>query len=162
MPFHNNEFVYRNWFSSGVVKASIIIGEVLQPWQRNAMRSARVETMPSDLHNESGLRAWRELSKSWANGLRELAIVIQVCKEQTSRIGTTTKLDDLLGEPSGWALHGNWATMRAMERLEIELDTPACPKSDKLAWCAQLQTLLWQHGSKAIVVCVQEVQASKK
>lgn len=73
LPFERNEFVFVNWFSSGLYAARCFL-RALKPWQRRAMRYARVEVLKRDLENSyvvglggarPGTEEWRDLCMLW-------------------------------------------------------------------------------------------------
>ncbi|RFU78883.1 hypothetical protein TARUN_3364, partial [Trichoderma arundinaceum] len=89
LPFENNEFVFLNWFSSGL-NAAAAVTKSQRPWQRLAMRYVRLEIMAEDLARTAALKKWADLcgrgrSASWIQGLRglRLKVVGQVGKRST-------------------------------------------------------------------------------
>jgi len=71
-----NEYVFINWFASGVYASRAFL-RALKPWQRKAMRYARVEVLGRDLKdswvaNMVGGRAgggeWIDLCSLWSGG----------------------------------------------------------------------------------------------
>lgn len=82
IPFHANEFVFINWFSSGLWAARAFT-KGLASWQRNELRHARLELLARDLVSNgssttNGLKEWRELCALWATGLQSLRLRILV------------------------------------------------------------------------------------
>jgi hypothetical protein len=74
LPFEQNEFVFLNWFSSGIYTARSFM-RALKPWQRNTLRYARVEVLKRDLENSwvasmvggrPGTGEWRDLCNLWS------------------------------------------------------------------------------------------------
>lgn len=153
IPFHSNEFVFDNWFSSGLVAASTMVTDVFETWQTRTMRFARIGTNQKDFRDDFGLGLWRKLSTEWRDSLRGLKVLIHVSKDAVSE--DTNLLDVLDGLAERWVVDGYLAEMKALERLEVELSTPPwCSDTDKLAWCRALQLLLECRDSHADVVCV--------
>lgn len=153
IPFHSNEFVFENWFSSGLVTGAAVISGIFEPWQTRAMRFARIETRDVDFRQDAGLEAWKTLSGCWAEGLRGLRVLIQVSKEDVPGDGEMVDLLD--GVPEQWVSKGCLDKLLALEQLEIELVTPSlCSEGVKLGWCRKLERILDNNGSSAAVVCV--------
>lgn len=160
VPFANNEFVFLNWFSSGL-NAAAAVTKSQRPWQRLAMRYARLEMMAEDLARKAALSKWAELcgpgrSASWARGLRGLRLKIV---GQVGRRSEDAKDDDEfvdgLEEADGarrWVEGGRLAEMQNLERLEVEIIKNAWGTAEKMAWCAAVQEALREKGSKAVVV----------
>lgn len=153
IPFHSNEFVFENWFSSGLVAAASLLTDVFEPWQAGAMRFARIETKLTDFHDDSGFERWRILSANWASYFRGLRVLIHVSNDA---LFEKSRLPDALdGIAERWVVDGCLAQMKALEKLEVELVTQSsCPDRDKLDWCRELQAALRIHGSRAIVASV--------
>jgi hypothetical protein len=155
IPFHGNEFVFENWFSSGLVTASTMLTDVFEPWQTRAMRFARIEMRETDWRNHGGLDLWAKLSTAWSGGLHGLRVLIQMPSDSNASgdEGIAESLDRL---SENWVANGILAEFEALEKLEIELVTPpSCSDMDKLAWCGKLQEMLRDRGSSAAVVLCQ-------
>ncbi|KND91347.1 hypothetical protein TOPH_04130 [Tolypocladium ophioglossoides CBS 100239] len=150
IPFETNEFVFVTWFTSGLWAASAAVAGVLVPWQREAMRYARIEVMERDLQEEASLRAWKALSETWT-GLRGLRVKIAL-----PGAGSIAGPESGLGDAAEtWASRGGLAKMEALERLEVELDAATWDNGRKLAWCVALGRCLRERGSRSQVVCTE-------
>ncbi|KAL6877037.1 hypothetical protein J3F83DRAFT_759372 [Trichoderma novae-zelandiae] len=159
VPFANNEFVFLNWFSSGLNAASAVT-KSQRPWQRLAMRYARLEIMAEDLARKAALSKWADLcspgrAASWTRGLRGLRLKVV---GQIGRRSDDTKDDDEfvdgLEEAGGarrWVEGARLAEMENLERLEIEIIKNSWSTEDKIAWCAAVQDALREKGSNAVV-----------
>lgn len=78
IPWEENEFVFINWFCSGVYAARSFL-KSLQPWQRERMRYARLEVLGRDLkdslvtaagssENGTDRGEWNSLCSFWGGG----------------------------------------------------------------------------------------------
>lgn len=169
MPFEENEFVFVTWFASGLVTGHATVTGLLRPWQRRAMRYARIEMLGHELQDEVALRTWTALSEAWA-GLRGLRVRIaglaggalddvlstENSEKQDADGGAERSESDW--EPvrrvaENWAEKGALASMGDLERLEVELAVPAWSTRTKLEFCVALQRRLKRGGSSAVVVC---------
>ncbi|PNY29410.1 Uncharacterized protein TCAP_00677 [Tolypocladium capitatum] len=155
IPFETNEFVFVTWFASGLWAARAVVAGVFAPWQRQAMRYARIEVTERDMQDEASLRAWRALSEAWA-GLRGLRVKI-AAPGAGSDAGPGGGLGDAA---EAWVSRGELAQMGALERLEVELDVPGWDNGRKLSWCAGLARCLRRRGSRSRVVCTERTAAA--
>ncbi|UKZ49366.1 hypothetical protein TrVGV298_003613 [Trichoderma virens] len=160
VPFANNEFVFLNWFSSGL-NAAAAVTKSQRPWQRLAMRYARLEMMAEDLARTVALKKWAELcgpgrSASWTRGLRglRLKIVGQVGRRSEDSKDDDEFVDGLeeAGGAKRWVEEGRLAEMENLERLEIEIIKNSWGTTEKMAWCAAVEEALREKGSRAVVV----------
>ncbi|KHN96877.1 uncharacterized protein MAM_05433 [Metarhizium album ARSEF 1941] len=150
IPFHSNEFVFENWFSSGLIAASFLLRDVFEPWQAKAMRFARIEARGTDFRDERGFERWRRLSANWVSCVRGLRVLIHVSTDAGSEESGLTGILDGVGER--WVVDGCLAQLQVLEKLEVELVTPSWfSDDDKLAWCRALEAILRAHGSRAVV-----------
>ncbi|KAL7927164.1 hypothetical protein ACQKWADRAFT_279700 [Trichoderma austrokoningii] len=169
LPFENNEFVFLNWFSSGL-NAAAAVTKSQRPWQRLAMRYVRMEVMAEDLAREGALKKWADLCggsdmrlASWAYGLRgmRLKVVGQVGRKHTETAQEAEdKYIDALEEEGGarrWVERGKLAEMKNLERLEIEVIKNAWGTEEKMAWCAEVEQALRELGSRAEVVSMARI-----
>jgi len=76
VPFHENEFVFVNWFSSGLSTGRAFT-RGLRPWQRESIRYVRMEVQGIDLAGDRA-QDWKETCEFWAEGLRGLRLKIAV------------------------------------------------------------------------------------
>ena len=149
VPFRNNEFVFRSWFSCGLSIAATFVGCVLESWQGGSMRFVRIEADVVDLLDDQGLQWWRRLSVACTNlqGLR-LRVVV---REQTN-------LERLRkDEGRTWVADGQVGRMKALEKVEMELDVPQWCSKEKVVWCDALQRSLDEASSSARVACTRWV-----
>ena len=74
LPLEQNEYVFINWFCSGVCAARSFM-RALEPWQRESMRWARVEVLRRDLEDtwvatmvggHPGAGEWEDLCGLWS------------------------------------------------------------------------------------------------
>lgn len=174
LPFEQNEFVFLNWFSSGLNAASAVT-KSQRPWQRLSMRYVRMEVMAEDLARVGALKKWADLCgggggsgsderlASWTRGLRglRLKIVGQVGRKHTENAQEAEdKFVDGLEEEGGarrWVEGGRLAEMRSLERLEVEIIKNAWGTEEKMAWCAQVEEALREFGSRAEVVSMARI-----
>lgn len=169
LPFENNEFVFLNWFSSGLNAASAVT-KSQRSWQRLAMRYVRMEIMAEDLARVGALKKWADLCggsderrESWTRGLRglRLKIVGQVGRKHTENAQEVEdKYVDGLEEEGGarrWVEGGKLAEMKNLERLEIEIIKNAWGTPEKMAWCAEVEAALREFGSRAEVVSMARI-----
>lgn len=170
LPFEQNEFVFLNWFSSGLNAASAVT-KSQRPWQRLSMRYVRMEVMAEDLARVGALKKWADLCgggsderlASWTRGLRglRLKIVGQVGRKHTENAQEAEdKFVDALEEEGGarrWVEGGKLAEMKSLERLEVEIIKNAWGTEEKMAWCAQVEEALREFGSRAEVVSMARI-----
>ncbi|EGR48218.1 uncharacterized protein TRIREDRAFT_62556 [Trichoderma reesei QM6a] len=163
VPFAENEFVFLNWFSSGLNAASAVT-KSQRPWQRLAMRYARLEIMAEDLARKAALSKWADLcspgrAASWTRGLRGLRVKVvgQIGRRSTDDQKDDDEFVDGLEEAGGarrWVEGGRLAEMENLERLEIEIIKNSWSTEDKIAWCAAVQDALREKGSNAVVAAM--------
>ncbi|KAK1716088.1 hypothetical protein CaCOL14_009201 [Colletotrichum acutatum] len=172
-PFHTNEFVFVNWFSSGLWAARAFT-RGLRPWQRDEMRWARLEMLGRDFTGPA-LKEWTELCEHWASGLRGLRLKILIgggifeptapfsalknnAEAQAMGLGSKTTQPDPRPE---WIEEG-LRKLRALRRLEVELSVLDWGDGEKLEWCAELGKML-NFGKEAkdslvVVRCVEKLE----
>ncbi|KAL7796877.1 hypothetical protein V8C37DRAFT_334311 [Trichoderma ceciliae] len=166
LPFENNEFVFLNWFSSGLNAAAAVV-KSQRPWQRLAMRYVRLEIMAEDLARPAALNKWADLcgrgrSASWTRGLRglRLKVVGQVGRRSEDAKEAEDEFVDGLEEADGarrWVEGGKLAELEHLERLEIEIIKNAWGTDEKMQWCAAVQEALREKGSMAEVVSMARI-----
>ncbi|KAK1480446.1 hypothetical protein CTAM01_14388 [Colletotrichum tamarilloi] len=152
-PFHTNEFVFVNWFSSGLWAARAFT-RGLRPWQRDEMRWARLEMLGRDFTGPA-LKEWIELCEHWSFGLRGLRLKVLIgggifeptapfsalknnAEAQAMGLGSKTTRPDPRPE---WIEEG-LRKLRALRRLEVELSVLDWGDGEKLEWCAELGKML--------------------
>ncbi|OTA86675.1 hypothetical protein M434DRAFT_15770 [Hypoxylon sp. CO27-5] len=158
LPFRENEFVFVNWFASGLWAArSFIRG--LRAWQTQSMRYARLELLSRDLSGRH-VDEWRELCGAWAGGLRGLRLKILsgggsgtgaagvswVVAGSPQRGAPTVNVRDSDGRAELWIENG-LKQLKRLRCLEVELSVADWDATAKLDWCRSLEEVL--NESKA-------------
>lgn len=152
LPFLENEFVFVNWFASGLWAArSFIRG--LRPWQTQTMRYARLELLSRDL---SGRYAdeWKELCESWASGLWGLRLKILsgggggtsstaggvswVVAGTPQKGAPMVQVRNEEGGAEEWIEKG-LKRLKKLRCLEVELSVADWDVKAKLDWCRSLE-----------------------
>ncbi|KAI1415091.1 hypothetical protein F5Y13DRAFT_12031 [Hypoxylon sp. FL1857] len=150
LPFRENEFVFVNWFASGLWAArSFIRG--LQVWQTQTMRYARLELLSRDLSGRH-VDEWKELCGAWAAGLRGLRLKILgggnsaagaggvswVVAGSPQKGAPTVNVRDLNGKAELWIENG-LKQLKRLRYLEVELSVADWDATTKLDWCRSLE-----------------------
>lgn len=154
LPFRNNEFVFVNWFASGLWAArSFIRG--LQAWQIQTMRYARLELLSRDLAGRY-VDEWRELCGAWSEGLRGLRLKILssgggvgtagggvswVVAGSPQRGAPTAGVRDEEGKVEEWIENG-LKQLKRLRCLEVELSAADWDDDTKMDWCQSLEEAL--------------------
>jgi len=147
-PFCENEFIFVNWFSSGIWAASAFTKR-LSPWQRDAVRYARLEILAKDL-TCAAVKEWSSLCASWSTGLRGLRLKILFsatafgpAATNPESAGAEREALDLLvdGSVTAWVTEG-LRGMKALRSLEVELANSGWGKERQLEWGRVLGELL--------------------
>lgn len=157
IPFWDNEFVFTNWFSSGLQSARALM-KALKWWQLAEMRWVRLEMMEKDVETEKGLDKWLLACDVWERGVRGLRLTI------VGRWGRHDENEEKSlaekGVRPGLLRKTCWTegllAMKSLEKLEIEL-VNHWTDQEKVAWCRELGESLSDKGSKAKVVCTERV-----
>lgn len=145
VPFLENEFVFANWFSSGMAAARAFV-KGLDPWQRGSMRHVRLELHSSDLVG-ARLDSWRELCSFWAPGLRGLRLKVLLDKKtfvpyfEFIGQGDRDCLDDpweLVGSQGMWIGEGGLGVLGELRQVEVELAGTEWSDERKVEWCGRL------------------------
>ncbi|KAH9893088.1 hypothetical protein F4778DRAFT_772680 [Xylariomycetidae sp. FL2044] len=182
LPFKLNEFVFVNWFASGLWGARCFINN-LQPWQTAGMRYVRLEVLAKDL---SGMYSaeWKDMCESWANGLRGLRLQIlddgSACgpsdgsgsgsgsgaMTSPDNRGGTRGIGQNLSVRSGNGLAQDWVSqsdglglLKGLRNLEIELCVPGWDDMAKLDWCRDLELVINEERREGMcvrVICVEK------
>ncbi|KAK1994934.1 hypothetical protein LX36DRAFT_713504 [Colletotrichum falcatum] len=179
LPLHANEFVFVNWFSSGLWAARAFT-RGLSPWQRDEMRFARLELLGRDFAG-SMLKEWVELCGHWAQGLRGLRLKILVGSGLHEPMDISVALNGNAEARALWLAPGTAARrepapgwieeglkrMRALRRLEVELAVLDWGDDEKVAWCVELGRILndgrREAGRERVVVrCVERLTEERR
>ncbi|KAK3934944.1 hypothetical protein QBC46DRAFT_59786 [Diplogelasinospora grovesii] len=164
IPFHENEFVYVTWFSSGLSTAKAFV-KGLQPWQRDNMRYVRLELMLGDINCVGASRGrmddWTELCGFWGNGIRGLRLKIFHHGQTTSAGTLSSKGDncvmDLVNEANYPWIGSGLKKLRALRDLEVDLREPSLTNEQRLRWCEKLSERLNEERSNEETTCVRVV-----
>ncbi|KAM0288008.1 hypothetical protein ACHAQH_000076 [Verticillium albo-atrum] len=175
VPFHENEFVFVNWFSSGLWAARAFT-RPLQPWQRAAMRHVRLEVLGRDFSG-AGLKEWTALCDFWAEGLRGLRLKILIGGGPVEPSVAFAQLNGnaesqamtIFCDPKprpAWIEEG-LRRLRGLRALEVELASLDWDNDRKLAWCASLGRMLNAEREKTglwpvSVACVRRLSAPRE
>lgn len=180
IPFHENEFVFLNWFSPGLLSALAFV-QGRQQWQRDEMRFMRLEIFAQDLVSENArLVDWVQLCGHLSD-LRGLRLMIFVGGATSYRtLGRTEAnrasiepapveergIDDmekLICERAEWISKG-LARLRGLKQLEVELVDVKWAARKRTKWCARLRELLeaTRGETDVKIICVEKVDASVK
>ncbi|KAF5628451.1 hypothetical protein F52700_8185 [Fusarium sp. NRRL 52700] len=160
LPFTQNEFVFVNWFASGLWAARAFT-RALAPWQRGSLRYVRLEVLARDVVvGGAGREEWRALCTEWACGVRGLRMKM-VLGASTSVV-TGPAFGGGVGRRAEaarrWVGEG-LALMERLERVEMEVVAREMSDVDKLEWCETLQVDLREAGlGRIVVVCTEKVQ----
>ncbi|KAL5619449.1 hypothetical protein FOVSG1_001671 [Fusarium oxysporum f. sp. vasinfectum] len=160
LPFTQNEFVFVNWFASGLWAARAFT-RALAPWQRGSLRYVRLEVLARDVVvGGAGREEWRALCTEWASGVRGLRMKM-VLGASTSVV-TGPAFGGGVGRRAEaarrWVGEG-LALMEQLERVEMEVVAREMSDLDKLEWCETLQAELREAGlGRIVVVCTEKVQ----
>ncbi|KAH8670764.1 hypothetical protein BGZ61DRAFT_362959 [Ilyonectria robusta] len=168
IPFMYNEFVFVNWFASGLWTARAFT-RALAPWQRSALRFVRLEVLARDVLGSAGREEWRALCKDWAAGVRGLRMKMVLGSSTVSTILTTSGTSDSGSGGVGpraeaarrWVV-GGLGMMRRLESVEMEVVAREMRDEDKVRWCEMLEEELRGIGLETVnVVCVEKVVQEK-
>lgn len=180
IPFHENEFVFLNWFTLGLSSALAFLRD-RQQWQRAEMHFMRLEVFAQDLVTDSArLEGWVQLC-GHLSGLRGLRLMIFVGgatsyrnlgRTEANRASTEPAptegggIDDmqkLICERAEWISKG-LARLRELRQLEVELIDVKWTARKKTEWCVRLRELLEASKGETDVkiVCVEKADALVK
>ncbi|KAI0601565.1 hypothetical protein F4775DRAFT_402736 [Biscogniauxia sp. FL1348] len=189
LPFQENEFVFANWFASGLwaARAAVVLDAGLAPWQARRMRWVRLELQARDVAGAHAAE-WAELCARWADGLQGLRLKIVGSrpaaaapgpwslapadadkKEQRKRkrpVVGVAEVRDEEGRPQAWIADG-LARMRALRCLEVELEVAEWDNRRKIAWCRDLEEVLGEaragvDDDPVRVVCVEREEEEEE
>ena len=159
IPFSQNEFVFVNWFASGLWAARAFT-RALAPWQRGALRYVRLEVLARDVVvGGAGREEWRALCGEWASGVRGLRMKMVLGSSTATVSGPS--VGGGMGPRSEaarrWVGEG-LGLMRKLERVEMEVVSRGMSDEAKMLWCEKLERELREGGLKwAVVVCAEKV-----
>ncbi|TDZ13383.1 hypothetical protein C8035_v004284 [Colletotrichum spinosum] len=163
LPFHTNEFVFVNWFSSGLWAARAFT-RGLRAWQRAELRYARLEMLGRDFVGPA-LEEWKELcGEHWATGLRGLRLKILIGGGIFEPTASFASLKDgaerralditkMKGPQPEWIARG-LCRLEKLEEIEVELSVLDWDDGDRLEWCEALEQMLNEkrQGERVIAV----------
>lgn len=166
IPFQTNEFVFVNWFSSGLWAARAFT-RGLGAWQRGDMRFTRLEMLGRDFTGPA-LREWVELCACWAGGMRGLRLKILIGGGIFEPTATFAALNNnaeaqaidiwRFPEQSPEWIEEGLRKMGRLRRLEVELSVLDWDDGQKIEWCASLERILNEGREKARCVRVRCVE----
>ncbi|KAF9878599.1 hypothetical protein CkaCkLH20_04091 [Colletotrichum karsti] len=150
IPMQTNEFVFVNWFSSGLWAARAFT-RGLKGWQRDSMRFTRLEMLGRDFTGPA-LREWVELCACWASGLRGLRLKILIGGGIFEPTATFAALNNnaeaqamdisRFPEPRPEWIEEGLRKMGCLRRLEVELSVLDWDDEQKIEWCNSLEGIL--------------------
>ncbi|KAH6988552.1 hypothetical protein EDB80DRAFT_171194 [Ilyonectria destructans] len=160
VPFLENEFVFVNWFSSGLSSAKAFIA-VLAPWQRALLRYARLEALIIDFR-ESERENCTRLCRLLSLGLWGLRLRVQerdtISNSSRSENDHQANISPTI--ESSWKLIASaLAEIKALRSLEVELSIAGWSDAQKTLWCRSVEEFV--NSTKAEterrlrVICVE-------
>lgn len=157
LPFKQNEFVFVNWFASGLW-AAYAFTRALEPWQRSAMRFVRLEILARDvIVSGNGREEWHTLCDRWADGLRGLRMKI-VLGSSTGSGRSHGHVGPRADAARQWVVDGV-GRMPGLETLEMEVVAVEMGSSEKMDWCELLERDLREVGLKMVeVICTEKAE----
>ncbi|KAK4451721.1 hypothetical protein QBC34DRAFT_52008 [Podospora aff. communis PSN243] len=169
LPFHNNEFVFVTWFSSGLSVARAFV-KSLRPWQRDAMRYARIELQIRDLGDVARLAVWEELCGFWKEGMRGLRVKVDL--EDADVVGEGEGMGEwwVLGRevvPRTWDggrwrwVEGGLRRMKGLRVVEVEIVGRGLGDGERVRWCEALEGVVngeVGRDRRVKVVCVRKAE----
>ena len=123
IPFEENEFVFVNWFASGLWAASIFTKR-LEPWQSAHLRYVRLEMRYQDFLGP-GLQSWEALCSDWADGVHGLRMKLAIggaSEKQEQDMVSGAEMAERNREMLKYIGNGLGRVSR-LEQLELELAT---------------------------------------
>lgn len=175
IPFHENEFVFINWFSLGLSSALAFL-QARGVRQRAELRFMRMEIFAQDLSSGSAKFAdWVQLC-GYLPGLRGFRLLVYMeggAAYQTSgctEVGTMEAGAAQVGEGEiqdaqelvcknvEWIVKG-LASLGNLRQLEVELVDVKWTAKQKLEWCAMLREVLQssRKSQDVKVLCVEKL-----
>lgn len=175
VPFLENEFVFPNWFSSGLWAARAFT-RPLAPWQKASVRYVRLETLGRDFTGSSG-KVWLRLCEFWSQGLRGLRLKVLIGGGVTEPTLSLAELSgtpesqamdifDPLGTAPAWIEEG-LGRLQQLRRLEVEPVSLDWLAERRLQWCDALREMLnsarARKGLRPVdVLCVEKRPTTKE
>ncbi|KAF5026560.1 hypothetical protein F66182_1349 [Fusarium sp. NRRL 66182] len=160
IPFTRNEFVFVNWFASGLWAARAFT-RALAPWQRAALRYVRLEVLARDVVvGGAGREEWRALCGEWASGVRGLRMKMVLGASTSVLTGPAFEggVERRAEAARQWVGEG-LGLMVYLERVEMEVVAREMSDAEKFEWCEMLQGELRSGGLETVVVvCTEKVQ----
>lgn len=179
IPFHENEFVFINWFSLGLTSALAFMQD-REPWQRAEMRYLRLEVFARDFVSGSAkFAAWVQLCGNLP-GLRGLRLMVYMegggaYQTPGTAVGPTgagtvlanrkgiANAQELVSERTEWIEEG-LTRLGELRQLEVELVDAKWAAREKVEWCGRLRELLGvsSNGRKEVKVVSVEKLGSRR
>ncbi len=161
LPFNLNDWAFASTTvkDSGLVAASFFT-RALVPWQRDAMRWARVNVSWGDFDNTDRLAQWEELCGFWGAGLRGLRLHVgdgSIVSMHRKSVWRESALEN--GDQWRW-VDGGLRRLRQLRTLEVEWtgrQLPRISREQKLRWCERVSERLNEgrdEGDRAAVVAI--------
>ena len=119
MPFIYNEFVFVNWFSSGVWAARSFT-RLLRPWQVSDLRQLRLELLSRDLMG-SGSKELAHVCTSLSHGLTGLRLRIAPGGSTLGMAWMKDKAEAWTGDVSEGRIGWGWGKFEDSKRTESRL-----------------------------------------
>lgn len=168
IPFIENEFVFVNWFSSGLWGARAFV-RPLADWQKSSTRHVRIELLARDFTGP-GLTEWVNLCQAWSKGLRSMRLKILIGGGLIEPAVPFSQLNNSLEsqamnifcdpEPRPAWIKEGLELLRSLEALEVDLAALDWDCDRKLEWCAALERMLNSGKSRLRpidVLCVSKL-----
>ena len=146
LPFSMNDWAFgsTNVEDSGLIAASFFT-RTLVPWQRDAMRWARLNVSSNDFDYPDRLRRWEELCGFWGAGLRGLRLHVSDDLLIRMHRGSVWR-EPWAGDGDQWRwVDGGLQRLRGLKTVEVEwvgrmLRTVT--KKERLTWCERVSERL--------------------
>ncbi|KAI1251822.1 hypothetical protein MGN70_006392 [Eutypa lata] len=159
IPFQHSEFIFATAPQPMPCLAHFFYGLSLAPWQRDAVRWARVELL---WQPHLAVQAeWAPLCRLWAAGLRGLRLEV-LAAELTHAMVREDEADRPGG---GWSIQvvaEGLKALRELRYLDVMVVNFRCTDRAKVRWCEYLQDMLRREDRRddeqVRVLCVQAVR----
>lgn len=159
VPFLENEFVFVNWFSSGLSSAKAFIA-VLAPWQRALLRYARLEALLIDFR-ESERENCSRLCRLLSLGLWGLRLRVQERDTLSNSSRSENNHQAIISTfESSWKLIASaLVEIKALKWLEVELSIAGWSDAQKTLWCRSVEEFVNRTKAETerrlCVICVE-------